>query len=40
MEDKLWYVVQTYSGLENTVKNNLEKRIESMGMEDKIYRVI
>lgn len=40
MEEKLWYVVQTYSGLENTVKNNLEKRIESMGMEDKIYRVI
>jgi transcription termination/antitermination protein NusG len=40
MEQRLWYVVQTYSGLENTVKNNLEKRIESMGMEDQIYRVI
>jgi len=40
MEDKRWYVVQTYSGLENTVKNNLEKRIESMGMEDQIFRVI
>lgn len=40
MEEKRWYVVQTYSGLENTVKNNLEKRIESMGMQDQIYRVI
>lgn len=40
MEEKRWYVVQTYSGLENTVKNNLEKRIESMGMEDQIFRVI
>lgn len=40
MEEKLWYVVQTYSGLENTVKNNLEKRIESMGMENQIFRVI
>lgn len=40
MEEKKWYVVQTYSGLENVVKNNLEKRIESMGMSDKIFRVI
>lgn len=40
MGEKRWYVVQTYSGLENTVKNNLEKRIESMGMEDQIFRVI
>lgn len=37
---KLWYVVQTYSGLENTVKNNLDKRIASMGMENEIFRVI
>ncbi len=40
MEEKNWYVVQTYSGLENTVKNNLERRIESMGMADQIFRVI
>jgi transcriptional antiterminator NusG len=40
MEEKLWYVVQTYSGLENTVKNNLEKRIASMGMSDQIFRVL
>lgn len=40
MEEKLWYVVQTYSGLENTVKNNLERRIASMGMENQIFRVL
>jgi len=40
MSEKNWYVVQTYSGLENTVKNNLEQRIKSMGMQDKIFRVV
>ncbi|MBJ8194194.1 transcription termination/antitermination protein NusG, partial [Bacillus cereus] len=30
----------TYSGYENKVKANLEKRVESMGMEDKIFRVL
>ena len=40
MEEKKWYVVQTYSGLENVVKNNLERRIESIGMENQIFRVI
>lgn len=38
--EKNWYVVHTYSGYENKVKMNLEKRVESMGMEDKIFRVI
>ncbi len=38
--EKNWYVVHTYSGYENKVKLNLEKRIETMGMEDKIFRVI
>ena len=38
--DKLWYVVHTYSGYENKVKANLERRVESMGMEDKIFRVV
>ncbi|QSQ08954.1 Transcription termination/antitermination protein NusG [Koleobacter methoxysyntrophicus] len=37
---KNWYVVHTYSGYENKVKANLEKRVESMGMEDKIFRVL
>jgi transcriptional antiterminator NusG len=34
-----WYIVHTYSGHENKVKVNLERRIESMGMSDKIFRV-
>ncbi|RCW63586.1 transcription termination/antitermination protein NusG [Saliterribacillus persicus] len=38
--EKSWYVVHTYSGYENKVKANLEKRLESMGMEDKIFRVL
>lgn len=37
---KSWYVVHTYSGYENKVKANLEKRVESMGMQDKIFRVV
>ncbi|WP_112179249.1 MULTISPECIES: transcription termination/antitermination protein NusG [Paraliobacillus] len=38
--EKEWFVVHTYSGYENKVKANLEKRLESMGMEDKIFRVL
>lgn len=38
--EKKWYVIHTYSGYENKVRTNLEKRIETMGMEDKIFRVI
>lgn len=37
---KRWYVVHTYSGYEDKVKANLEKRINLMGMEDKIFRVL
>jgi len=37
---KNWYVIHTYSGYENKVKTNLEKRVESMSMEDKIFRVL
>ncbi len=37
---KNWYIVQTYSGLENSVKMNLMRRIETMQMEDKIYQVV
>jgi len=40
MLKKQWYVVHTYSGYENKVKANLEKRVESMGMQDKIFRVL
>ena len=38
--DKQWYVVNTYSGHENKVKEKLEMRAESMNMEDYIHRVI
>lgn len=37
---KCWFVIHTYSGYENKVKANLEKRIESMNMEDKIFRIL
>ena len=39
-QEKLWYVLHTYSGYENKVKANLESRIQSMGMEDYIFRVV
>lgn len=38
--EKRWYVIHTYSGYENKVKANLEKRVESMDMADKIFRVL
>jgi len=37
---KKWYVIHTYSGYENKVKANLERRIHSMNMQDKIFRVL
>ena len=38
--EKLWYVVNTYSGHEQKVKEKLEAKVESMGMQDNIFRVI
>lgn len=35
-----WYVLHTYSGYENKVKENLESRTESMGMEDNILEIL
>lgn len=35
-----WYVVHCYSGYENKVRHNLEQRIETMGMKDKIFDVV
>jgi len=37
---KKWYVIHTYSGYENKVKANLEHRIASMNMEDKVFNVV
>jgi len=39
-EGRAWYVVHCYSGYENKVRHNLEQRIETMGMKDKIFDVI
>jgi len=38
--DSAWYVLHTYSGYEDNVARNLRQRIESMGMEDKIFQVV
>ena len=35
-----WYAIHTYSGYENAVVRNLKQRIESLGMEDKIFEVV
>lgn len=38
--DRNWYAIHTYVGYENAVMRNLKQRIESLGMEDKIFNVI
>ena len=38
--EKKWYVIHTYSGYENKVKTNIEKKIDSMAMEDKIFQIL
>lgn len=35
-----WYVIHSYSGMENKVKKNIEHRAESMGMTDRIHQVV
>lgn len=37
---KQWYVLHTYSGYEDSVAKNLKHRVESLGMEDKIFNVL
>jgi transcriptional antiterminator NusG len=39
-DGRAWYVVHCYSGYENKVRHNLEQRIETMGMKEKIFDVI
>jgi transcriptional antiterminator NusG len=39
-DDLHWYAVHTYSGYENKVKTHLEARVQSLGMKDKIIRVV
>jgi len=38
--DRRWYVIHTYSGYENKVRTNLERRVASMGMQEKIFRIL
>ena len=37
---RAWYAIHTYAGYENAVVRNLKQRIESLGMQDKIFSVI
>ncbi len=39
-EGRNWYVIHTYAGYENAVQRNLKQRIESLGMEDRIFDVV
>jgi transcriptional antiterminator NusG len=39
-QERSWYVIHTYSGYEDAVAKNLKQRVESLGMEDKIFNVI
>jgi len=39
-QERNWYVLHTYSGYEDAVSKNLKQRIESLGMEDKIFNVL
>lgn len=39
-QERHWYAIHTYSGYENAVLRNLKQRIESLGMEDKIFNVV
>ena len=38
--EKQWFVVNTYAGHENRVKDNLEKRMETMGIQDCLFRIL
>mgnify|MGYP003483010852 FL=1 len=40
MEEKRWYVIHTYSGYENKVSANLERKVHSLGMENEIFRIV
>jgi transcriptional antiterminator NusG len=39
-KERRWYVIHTYSGYEEAVARNLKQRVESLGMEDKIFNVL
>ena len=37
---KKWYLIHTYSGYEKKVKTDLEKRVESLGLSDRVFRIL
>ena len=37
---KEWYVVNTYAGQENRVKDNLQRRVNTMGLEDSLFQIV
>ena len=39
-QERHWYVIHTYSGYENKVRTNLERKVQSLGMENEIFNVI
>lgn len=39
-QEKHWYVIHTYSGYENKVSANLERKVHSLGMENEIFRIV
>lgn len=38
-QERHWYVIHTYSGYENKVRANLERKVHSLGMENEIFRI-
>ena len=40
MEERAWYIIQTYSGMENAAIRNIQRRIKSMNMEDYIFQLL
>lgn len=38
--ERHWYAIHTYAGYENAVERNLKQRIESLGMQDRIFNVV
>lgn len=40
LQDRHWYAIHTYAGYENAVERNLKQRVESLGMQDKIFDVL
>ncbi len=39
-QDRNWYAIHTYAGYENAVERNLKQRVDSLGMQDKIFAII